>query len=149
MESIRTWRTRLPKKPIPLSFRVELGANPDARANAGFLRAANDHLQLVELLDDYDHALANLHAKEREVNETFVLEPAADQKSLRVCFQREGGVQLGFRAAFDAEVILASLAQKLFDDFAAGIDLHRKHAEVTAGIIELSRGVLKRPLNFL
>src|SRR6185369_6542123 len=121
--------------------RIELGANSDTRPDAGLLRAAYDHLQLVEFLYDDDHALANLHAQQRQVNESLVFESVADQQGLGRLLERKRRIQLGLRAALDAEVVLASLSEKLLDDLTARVDLHRKYTVVPACITEFTRGV--------
>src|SRR5262249_2337187 len=129
--------------PFAGPFGVKLGPQPDPGPHPDFLDTFDDHLELVELFDDYYHPLPDARTHHRKVDKGLVLEPVADEQRFGGLVQRERRVQFGFGAGFHSEAVFAALAQELLDDLPPGIHFHRKDAVMRTGVAELARSIPK------
>src|SRR5215212_4685198 len=95
-------------------------------------------IELVEFLD-YDHDfLSDFRARKRKLDKLLVLETVEHEQAVARLFERERGVELGFRARFQSEIVARAFAQVLFDDRALLVYLHRVNTHVRALILKLA-----------
>ncbi len=109
-----------------------VGVTPSSSA------AAQQHVDLAQLLDDDEHLVAELLAHEGEAHELLVLVAVADDEVLGALGQPEHRLQLGLGAALEADAVLAAELDDLLDDVPLLVDLDRVHGGVAAGVLELA-----------
>src|SRR5215204_2681473 len=136
--------------PPPRALRVELDAEAEHRQVAALEAVGHrEHVvELVQLLDDDDDALAAARAEEGELDELLVLEAVQDEEALARLLHRERAVELGLRPGLEPEVVARALAEVLLDDRPVLVDLHRVDAHVRALVLVLADGVAEGALEF-
>ena len=95
-------------------------------------------IELVEFLDHDHDSLSDLRAGESELDELLILETVEDQQAVARLFERESGVELGFRTGFESEIVTRAFAQVFFNDGALLVYLHRVNTHVRALVFKLA-----------
>ena len=124
-------------RPSTKSGGRKLDADTRGGNHAEFVRDLQQDIQLRELLQHDEDAMAKLLADERQTHELVVLVPVADNQMIRLVRQRDHGLQLRFRAALETDAVRLTELVDLLDDMALLIDLDREDRRVLPGVAVL------------
>jgi hypothetical protein len=127
--------------PFAGALAEQAGANADHGLDTDLLGDGDDLFQLFELLHDHDDLAAKLDAHEGHLDKAAVFVAVADDETAHLVLEGETGVELGFAADFEAEVVLLARVEDLLNHFTELVHLDGKHAAVLAFVIELGDGV--------
>jgi hypothetical protein len=131
-------------KRISAVFRPNLALSPveSAQRPSPRLRGdPDDVVYLRELLDDEDHALAELAADERQADVVVVLVAVADDHAARARVHRQGDHELGLGAGLQAVVVVLAGLHDLVDHLPQLVHLDREHPPVLALVALLLDGL--------
>src|SRR6185503_12677990 len=95
-------------------------------------------IELVEFLDHDHDSLPHPGAGESQFDKLLVLETVEDEQAVARLFERERGVELGFRARFESEVVAGTFAQVFFNHGALLVNLHRVNTHVRSLVLKLA-----------
>ena len=91
-------------------------------------------IELVEFLDHDHDFLSDPGAGEGQLDKLLVLKPVEDEQAVARLFERERGVELGFGARFESEVVAGTFAQVFLNHGrAAGLPSSGKHTYARPG----------------
>src|ERR1051326_2184125 len=107
-----------------------------------------DVIQFVQLLDHDHDFLAHFRACKGELDELLILETVQHEQAVARLFERERGVEFGFRTGFEAEVVTRSFAKIFLNDRTLLVHLHRVNTHMRALVFKLPDRAAKRALKF-
>ena len=128
---LRTFAAGL--EPAARAARCELHAHRQPR---NLIRTIGERHQLLELgvlLDDRQHALAELLRRQNQRQHDVILHAVAQQQTI-VADVRQRGDQFGLRAALQAQAVRLAGVEHLFDDFVQLIHLDRIDRLIAAAV---------------
>ena len=129
--------------PLARARRGELDAYAEVGAHAEFLRGAGNAYEFGHLFDDEEHALAHFLCQERKFYKVLVFVAVADNQAVAVHVRGQHGVQFGFAAGFEAEVVLLAVADNLFNHGAHLVYLNRVDDKVVGFVVVLLFGAVE------
>ena len=127
--------------PLTTAFAEQPGTHTDHRFDPELFGNRNDLAKLFELLNDHDHALAELDAEHGHANELGVFVAVTDDEAADLVLQGQACEQLRLAANLQAVIERPARIQDLLHDFAELVDLYRKHSPVMALVIKLGNRV--------
>ena len=123
----------------------ELDADADARLGLHLVGHLEQHVELVELLDDDDDLVAQLLAHEGQAHELLVLVAVADDEVVAGLAQAQHGLQLRLAAALEPDAELLPELDDLLHHVALLVHLDRVDRGVAPFVAELLDRVGEMP----
>ena len=131
--------------PLAAAVRGQFDADAQVGLHAQPAGRLGNNLQLGQFLDDQEHALAHLLGQQCQLDEVLVLVAVADDEAVAVHVGGQHGVQLGFRAGLQSQVVALAVADDFLHDGAHLVNLDREDDEVF-GLVVVFLGSLAETL---
>ena len=116
--------------PLAAAVAGQLDADAEVGMHAQLLGCLGYDGQFGKLLDDKEDSLAHLLSQESQLDEVLVLVAVADDEAVAVHVCGNHGMQFGFRAGLQPEVVALAVADDFFYDGAHLVHLHGEDDKV-------------------